>query len=61
MQPVACELHLRYEHTFNCLLCTASLVQCNNCTTVASNKWLGVIKIIAQVILGQQFLHNFGC
>ena len=29
--------------------------------TVASSKWLGLIKTIAQVVLGQQLFAYFGC
>ena len=66
MQLVARELYYGNKLPLrkNCILCTViqpPWCNVNTGTTVASSKWLGLIKIIAQVVLGQQVLHTLGC
>ena len=64
MQPLARELYYRNKHplTKNCILCTViqpPWCNVNTGTTVASSKWLGLINVIAQVVLGQHLFAYF--
>ena len=61
-QPVARELYLGYEHPLRknrLVLCKLPWCNINTGAAVASSKWRGLIKVVAQAVLGQKLFAYF--